>query len=174
MGGASWDSDKKRGWNETGDPCHGAQPPSNVQCVGDAVSALFLGSLAGMNGTIPTEIGCLADLRTLDVRGNPRMEGVPPALSGTLPSQLGQLRQLAALMVFATRVSGTLPSELGRLRNVRLLDLGNNHFSGTIPSSFDTLLGVRSLYLNYNSLSGTVPLQSINPDQCWVRIHCLH
>ena len=79
------------------------------------------------------------------------------SLSGTIPSELGDLSNLQILWLFSNSLSGTLPSELGSLSNLGYLDLYNNSLSGTIPSELGDLSNLQILYLNSNSLSGTIP-----------------
>ncbi|HFU77444.1 MAG TPA: hypothetical protein ENK68_02965, partial [Epsilonproteobacteria bacterium] len=57
-------------------------------------------------------------------------------LSGTLPSQLGNLTNLAALFLSGNQLMGNIPSSFGNLINLEDLDLHFNlKLSGTIPSS---------------------------------------
>ncbi|KAG0470119.1 hypothetical protein HPP92_016819 [Vanilla planifolia] len=59
------------------------------------------------------------------------------ALSGTLVSQLGELKNLQYL--------GTIPPELGNLANLVSLDLYLNNFIGAIPDTLGNLSGLRFL-----------------------------
>ncbi|MBC6422793.1 MAG: putative Ig domain-containing protein, partial [Hormoscilla sp. SP12CHS1] len=60
-------------------------------------------------------------------------------LSGTLPSELGDLSNLFELYLNDNDLSGTLPSELGDLSNLQYLYLYDNSLSGTIPNSINAL-----------------------------------
>ncbi|MBC6475736.1 MAG: putative Ig domain-containing protein, partial [Hormoscilla sp. GM102CHS1] len=79
------------------------------------------------------------------------------SLSGTLPSELGSLRDLQVLHLDENSLSGTLPSELGSLRDLRSLFLTSNSLSGTLPSELGSLGSLLNFYLSFNSLSGTLP-----------------
>ncbi|XP_072989231.1 LRR receptor kinase BAK1 [Typha latifolia] len=79
------------------------------------------------------------------------------ALSGTLVSQLGQLKNLQYLELYSNNISGTIPIELGNLTNLVSLDLYLNNFTGGIPSTLGNLSKLRFLRLNNNSLSGRIP-----------------
>ncbi|CAA7401771.1 unnamed protein product [Spirodela intermedia] len=84
------------------------------------------------------------------------------ALSGTLVSQLGQLRNLEYLELYSNNISGLIPSELGNLTNLVSLDLYLNNFSGPIPETLGKLTKLRFLRLNNNSLSGPIPKSLTN------------
>ena len=58
-----------------------------------------------------------------------------PNLSGSLPSSLGNLTYLEALVVFEPNdLNGSLPSSLGNLTNLERLILSYTNLSGSIPS----------------------------------------
>ena len=78
-------------------------------------------------------------------------------LSGTIPSELGNLSNLWSLVFWGNQLSGTIPSELGNLSSLTGLYLGGNQLSGTIPSELGNLSSLTGLYLYANQLSGTIP-----------------
>ena len=61
------------------------------------------------------------------------------SLSGTLPSELGDLGKLQALDLSENSLSGTIPEEYGDLGNLQRLDLSDNELSGTLPSELGNL-----------------------------------
>jgi Leucine-rich repeat (LRR) protein len=67
-------------------------------------------------------------------------------LSGTIPSELGQLTSLQYLYL-ANNLTGTIPSELGELTSLLQIDLEYNNPTGTIPSEFSQLIALQYLYL---------------------------
>ena len=69
------------------------------------------------------------------------------ALSGTLPSQLGQLSTLTFLNLPDNSISGNLPSEIGRCTALEDLDVYNNPLTGDLPSSIQHLINLRTLYV---------------------------
>lgn len=83
-------------------------------------------------------------------------------LSGNIPSQLGNLINLKDLYLNSNQLSGTIPSELGNLNNLFGMYLSYNQLSGSIPSEFGNLINLRSLYLNNNQISGGIPLRIAN------------
>ena len=78
-------------------------------------------------------------------------------LSGTIPSELGNLADLTELWLFGNGFSGSLPPELGNLSNLTNLTLGLNQLSGTIPSELGRLSNLTILGLSSNQLSGAIP-----------------
>ena len=78
-------------------------------------------------------------------------------LSGTLPSELGNLTNLQWLMLVSNQLSGTLPASLGALPNLQSLDLDTNQLSGTLPAWLGSLTNLQSLSLSRNELSGEIP-----------------
>ncbi|KAK9016537.1 hypothetical protein V6N11_079033 [Hibiscus sabdariffa] len=57
-------------------------------------------------------------------------------LTGTIPSQLGNLSFLASLNIHHNSFHGSLPFELTNLHRLEYLNFGNNSFNGEIPSWF--------------------------------------
>ena len=61
----------------------------------------------GLLGSIPPELGNLANLEVLDLSRND--------LTGVIPPELGRLANLRALVLSVNRLEGTIPAELGNL-----------------------------------------------------------
>ena len=84
---------------------------------GDVVE-LKLGSNR-LDGTIPPELGSLANLERLILEGN--------ELSGAIPPELGNLSNLTTLsLAWNYDLSGTIPPELGNLANLANLTERNS------------------------------------------------
>ena len=94
-----------------------------------------------LTGTLPPELGGLAELRTLVLSGH--------YLNGSIPPELGSLTDLRRLDLSYNYLSGSIPPELDNLTNLERLYLIANRFTGCIPISLwnieDEDLG--SLYL---------------------------
>lgn len=54
-------------------------------------------------------------------------------------------------------LSGSLPTEIGELSHLERFQLGNNDLRGTLPSTFERLFMLEHLELNRNELSGSFP-----------------
>ena len=56
-------------------------------------------------------------------------------LSGVLPSSMGDLSELAVLMLKGNDLTGDLPASLGNLRNLEVMWISGNSFTGCIPDA---------------------------------------
>ena len=102
-----------------------------------------------LSGTIPRELGNLANLESLVLHNN--------QLSGEIPTEFGNLANLVQLSSSSNRLSGEIPSELGNLAQLELLNLSSNQLSGKIPPELGNLANLGALHLSYNQLSGDIP-----------------
>ena len=80
-------------------------------------------------------------------------------LSGPIPTELGKLANLQTLYLHKNKLSGTIPTQLGNLQTLNYLSLGGNQLSGTIPTQLGSLANLFQLYLYENKLSGTIPTE---------------
>ena len=124
-------------------------------------------------GSIPAELGNLADLQELLLTLNQLSGSIPPELgkltnlqklklsynqlSDVIPAELGNLADLQELWLSSNRLSGAIPPELGNLTNLTELSLFLNNFSGSIPPEFGNLRQLVYLDLIDTDLVGTVP-----------------
>ena len=76
---------------------------------------------------------------------------------GKIPTFLENCVNLTSLTIksFGT-LNGTIPKELGRLRNLEKLDLTEGALTGSIPSEFQDLTSLKELYLGTNDLTGSI------------------
>ncbi len=80
-------------------------------------------------------------------------------LSGSIPTEIGNLSSLEFLYLSDNQLSGSIPAEIGNLNNLMLLFLYNNHLSGSIPAEIGRLVNLWSLNLEENQLSGSIPAE---------------
>ena len=78
-------------------------------------------------------------------------------LSGTIPSELGNLSSLQRLRLSQNGLTGPVPPELGGLANLRDLFLDGNQLTGEIPSEVGNLINLQSLNFGVNQLIGPIP-----------------
>ena len=88
-------------------------------------------------------------------------------LTGTLPSQLGNLPQLESLLLPVNSLAGAIPAELGNLSQLQVLNMHRNSLTGAIPPELGNLQQLKELVLAFNSLTGEIPrelgsLQQLN------------
>ena len=97
----------------------------------------------GLNGSIPAELGNLANLRILELNG-----GFLNGLTGEIPAELGNLANLTTLDLSDNDLTGEIPAELGNLTNLTTLNLwGNTFLTGCVPASLRALLGSRGIFI---------------------------
>ena len=79
------------------------------------------------------------------------------SLTGPIPPQLGSLTELNHLQLRNNFLNGSIPPQLGNLTNLYTLDLNANSLTGPIPPQLGNLTGLRALRLHSNSLTGSIP-----------------
>ena len=62
------------------------------------------------------------------------------------------------------QLTGTIPTELGNLTGLDQFNLSGNQLTGTIPTTFGNLVAMTELYLGDNQLSGPVPASLLDLD----------
>ncbi|WJZ87830.1 hypothetical protein VitviT2T_007181 [Vitis vinifera] len=103
-----------------------------------------------LSGSVPENVTChFNQLRSLYLQQN--------TFTGSLPTDVGQLKNLNQLLVSDNNLSGEIPRELGSCSVLEYLDMEKNSFQGNIPLSFSSLRGIRFLDLSCNVLPGTIP-----------------
>ncbi|KPA13318.1 LRR receptor-like serine/threonine-protein kinase GSO1, partial [Candidatus Magnetomorum sp. HK-1] len=83
-------------------------------------------------------------------------------LQGSLPNNLGNLKQLQTLFLAGNAISGTLPQSMGELSFLTHLDLSDNQLQGSIFSSLEKLSKLSFLAISNNHLSGEIPETILN------------
>ena len=78
-------------------------------------------------------------------------------LTGSIPSELGDLAGLRELDLHHNRLIGPIPPELGKLANLERLHLLTNQLTGPIPPELGNLASLRDLDLHHNRLTGPIP-----------------
>jgi Leucine-rich repeat (LRR) protein len=115
-----------------------------------SLTSLDLSQTGFLNGVVPTEIGLLSTLETLNLSNSGE-----PSLSGSIPSQLGNLSGLRNLNLGSNEmIKGSIPSELFRLTDLETLILNDCAFTGSLPSDLGKLTRLRELNLNSNKFKG--------------------
>ncbi|KAK6267689.1 hypothetical protein QUC31_011849 [Theobroma cacao] len=78
-------------------------------------------------------------------------------LSGDIPAQVGELKNLRALNLSHNKFSGSIPVSFSSLKQIESLDLSSNNLSGQIPSQLTELHFLSIFNVSYNNLSGMTP-----------------
>ncbi|VFQ74954.1 unnamed protein product [Cuscuta campestris] len=78
-------------------------------------------------------------------------------LNGQFPSEVGRM-PLIVLNATGNKFSGSIPSQIGNINCLQNLDLSNNNFSGAFPSSLAKLTDLNKFNISYNpNIYGEVP-----------------
>lgn len=78
-------------------------------------------------------------------------------LSGSIPSETGNLPRLKYFHADVNQLNGSLPEEIGNLRSLQKLWLNDNFLTGSLPDVFEHLNDLFSTSLSNNRLSGPIP-----------------
>ncbi|KAG6525770.1 hypothetical protein ZIOFF_015740 [Zingiber officinale] len=101
-----------------------------------------------LQGTLPEELGLLADLAVFHLNSN--------GFRGTLPASFKGLRLLYELDISNNQFEGGFPSVVLELHSLRYLDIRYNRFCGGVPSClFD--LRLDALFINNNDFTFSIP-----------------
>ncbi|TKY71779.1 leucine-rich repeat receptor protein kinase [Spatholobus suberectus] len=142
----SW-SNKPQNWVGT-DPC--GSEWDGIRCSDSRITQL---KLPGLNlvGQLSSAIQSLSELDTLDLSYNTGM-------TGTIPQEIGNLKNLKSLALVGCGFSGPIPDSIGSLKQLTFLALNSNKFSGTIPRSLGNLSNIDWLDLAENQIEGNIPV----------------
>ena len=102
-----------------------------------------------MTGTLPTELGLLANLEFLFMEDT--------EVNGTIPSEFGQMSKLQILNLGKNDLSSSIPSEISHMINLHYLNLARNQLSGTVPSELGLMPNLERLYVFDNSKGLVIP-----------------
>merc|ERR1740133_939752 len=112
--------------------------------------------LPTLSGFLPTQLGALTTLTTLNLAGT--------ELSGNLPTQLGTLTALTYQNFANNILSGSLPTQLGALTALTYQSFENtylsgNNLGGSLPTQLGALTALTYQSLDFNILRGSLPTQ---------------
>ncbi|EFJ44637.1 hypothetical protein VOLCADRAFT_118652 [Volvox carteri f. nagariensis] len=105
-----------------------------------------------LNATVLTGLAC--SLRMAFLGGN--------ELTGKIPQEISQLRDIRILGFSTNALTGSIPSSLEDLNQLEELDLSNNQLTGSVPSKLcggtERPSNLRDLVLSNNNLTGRLVL----------------
>ncbi|KAK7303488.1 hypothetical protein RJT34_14395 [Clitoria ternatea] len=136
-------------WETSNDPCDGWE---GIHCIDGRVTTISLASM-GLSGQLTADIGLLSELQILDLSYNSN-------LTGTISSDIGNLKKLTTLILIKCGFTGPIPDTIGNLQRLVTLSLNSNGFSGPIPAAIGNLSRIYWLDLAENQLSGTIPVSN--------------
>ncbi|KAM3703798.1 hypothetical protein ACB098_04G123800 [Castanea mollissima] len=77
-------------------------------------------------------------------------------ISGSIPEEIGQCKELTHLYLSGNKFSGSLPNSLSQLVNLKRLDISDNNFNGELPD-LPRISGLVTYLEQNNHLSGKIP-----------------
>ncbi|XP_060183510.1 probable LRR receptor-like serine/threonine-protein kinase At3g47570 [Lycium barbarum] len=80
-------------------------------------------------------------------------------ISGSIPSNICQLRELKGLSLSSNNITGDIPKNIGCLSKLEDFYIGDNPITGTVPTSLGNISTLRNLYCGSNRLEGPIPLE---------------
>ena len=92
-------------------------------------------------------------------------------MTGGIPAEFGDLRELKQLYLFDNRLTGPIPEELGELINLRILFLDGNGLTGAISAELGNLRNLEQLTLADNGLTGGIPVGVREPAAVGTPLH---
>ncbi|XP_043717381.1 MDIS1-interacting receptor like kinase 2-like [Telopea speciosissima] len=104
-----------------------------------------------LSGQIPHSLANLSKLESLYLHEN--------QLSGSLPSEIGDLKNLVDLNIAQNKLSGPIPHSLANLSKLEALSLFENQLSGPIPQDLGSQASIVIIYMSNNLLFGSLPQQ---------------
>ncbi|GJN19334.1 hypothetical protein PR202_gb06601 [Eleusine coracana subsp. coracana] len=116
-----------------------------------------------LQGIIPsTFIGCplyriLSELFLINTFSNYQFILQNNVLTGNLPIEVGNLKNLGVLDFSNNQISGEIPGSFGECQIMQYLNASHNNFYGTIPLAVEQMKGLLLIDLSYNNLSGGIP-----------------
>ena len=111
-----------------------------------------IGHITGFNnavGDIPTELGLLTALESIDFNYNIRM-------GGSIPDTFRSLTNLKVLTGFYNQISGSVPSWIGSFKDLVVFDFSNNQLTGSLPPIMGQLTELKTLAVDDNLLTGEI------------------
>jgi hypothetical protein len=143
-----------------------------VTITGTRVSKIALANNQ-LNDSIPSSIGNLDSLHTLDVNHNQLNDSIPVELhklkhlyyldlsnnqlSGYIPPSLTKMKRLEYLYLDSNQLAGRIPPSFGELVNLIEFNARLNDLRDSIPSGLGDLMKLQYLNLSHNKLTGTIP-----------------
>jgi Leucine-rich repeat (LRR) protein len=132
----------------------------------DVASNLLTGMLPGFLGNFHQLVLLRVDYNSFhgrlpDLTNTPdlRFLGAENSgLTGTIPTFLCELTQLATLYLASNQFERTIPACVGQLNELVYLSVDYNALTGTIPASVANLSALESVQMRGNQLTGTIPV----------------
>ncbi|XP_056685890.1 uncharacterized protein [Spinacia oleracea] len=84
-------------------------------------------------------------------------------LTGSIPSNVGELRAMNVLDLSENKLNGSIPTEIGKATSLQELILEKNFIEEIIPPSIEHCSSLSVLMLSWKGESGSSRVKSLNP-----------
>jgi len=148
-GSRTW---KHNNWLE-GDECSN-MVWTGISCNDDNTIRAIAFDNAGLQGTLPYEIGALTMLENILIKNH-------PLLSGPIPTGLGNLQFLGQLGLYNNALTGEIPGDLYLATTLNYINFQNNELEGELAIQIDQMRNLERLILFNNRFSGKVPIRQL-------------
>lgn len=137
------------GWNMSSDPC--SDQWAGVYCNYSENVSVGKIALDGYNLTGVFDAGSICMVNSLTILSLKQNQ-----ISGSIPEEIGQCKQLTHLYLSGNKFSGSLPNSLSQLVNLKRLNISDNNFNGELPD-LPRISGLVTFLAQNNHLSGKIP-----------------
>ncbi len=87
-------------------------------------------------------------------------------LTGSVPASISNMKNLESLWLSRNGLTGDIPQNIGDLKNLVFLCMEENCLTGSIPASISNMQNLTTLWLSGNGLTGDIP-QAIQEMPMW-------
>ena len=118
---------------------------------------IYLFIYAKLSGTLPSQLGQLSTLINLNLDNNLLEVPFPQILLDSIKISLGIIKFANSIVRPTAHTtnsfSGTLPSELGQLKSLQNFAADNNQLTGSLPTQFGSLFDLMYITLTGKYIS---------------------
>jgi len=148
-----------KGWGSAGHFCTW----EGVYCDVHGFIATLDQNAGGLLGTIPPQIGLLADaIGSIQLNRN--------TIRGTIPPEIGRLTQLVQLDLQQNQIVGTIPSSIANLTKLQMFWVSYNQMTGSVDLSMKPVLDQCAAYQPLGCRMTGNPFKCPIPG--WVPVEC--
>ena len=123
------------------------------------LTELYLNGNKDLGGSIPTTIGQLKKLESINI--------AQTSIGGAIPQALSECTALKNFMAYSNKLSGEIPDFWDKLPNIGVLQLyGNPDITGPIPASIGHLKNATGIQLKDCNLTGNIPASFGGLEKC--------
>jgi hypothetical protein len=146
------------GWKNTNDCCSFNRitcvdptgTPTQQTTADTKITELFFNNIK-LNGSIPTSLCSLINLKVLQFVKN-------TGLTGSIPPCIGGMSKLEKLVFSNTPIQGEIPKSISAVSTLQYLSIENTNIQSTIPEEITNLSNLMKLYINNNpNVRGEIP-----------------